>query len=576
MNGNDGYPNNYILKQKQDYYLMESQDLSKNLNNMNILLVIPRYTKYILTNDINYHYDFPIGFAYISAVLKKEGYSVSVLNLNHISGKIDEIVSNELNKKIYDIVCLGNTYIGLELTKKAIDTVREHKSKPTIILGGLITTESEIMMKLLKPDFIILQEGEESIVELLTCLKEKKSYVDIKGIGYWDSNNNVVLTEPHSPMENLDKLPYTDLEGLGYEEWLDNQCTKDVYNGLIDNPRCYPMIGSRGCAYNCTFCYHMNSKYKLRSIDSIMNELRERVPKYKINVILFHDDLFSANKARIYEFCNKFKEFKKEIPWDIKWGCKLTVNIVDKELITAMKDSGCCQICYGFESMSPKVLKSMNKNFITPEQIKEAYRLTTEAKINAQACFLFGDIAETKETAQETLENWKKYFAGQVQLYFLQPFPGSLIYKHCKTKGIIKDATEFVKNMDETWSNRYNFTESMSDEDFEELEKTLFYYSVKYDKYAVPSLKETSKDIYVVKIKCPYCKTMQVYNKMWIKNKHSFTTRLVCRNCVMHFYMKSLLQKIKISAYVQLKPLIDIYRKGENKLKKRLLLLIKD
>ncbi len=453
---------------------------------MNILLVVPRYN---FTNEVSYHYSFPLGFAYISSVLKGAGYPVSILNLNHVSGEINKIVTDELDKNRYDVVCTGNTYLGLLLIQKMVHTIHEHQSKPTIILGGpMVTNEPEVMAKLLRPDFIILEEGEETVLELVSYLKDKKNYENIKGIGYFDANGEVKLTERRIQIENLDTLPYPDFQGLGYEEWLDDQCTNDVYNGIVDDPRPYPILGSRGCAYACTFCYHFNSKYKLRSIESLIAELRQNIKKYRINIITLYDDLFSANKSRIYDFCNKIKELRNELTWDLKWGCQLAVNVIDKELITTLRDSGCCWISFGFESMSQKVLNSMNKQFITPEQIKQTYFLSKEAKINVQGNFIFGDIAETKETAQETLENWKKHFAGQIYLTFVRPYPGSAIYEYCKKKEIIKDPMEFIKNLDILSENYYNFTESMSDEEFNKLKMTVLRYNIKYSKFVVPHL----------------------------------------------------------------------------------------
>ena len=43
---------------------------------MNILIVIPKYWPMPFA-----YYDFPVGLAYISAVLKRAGHTVDILNL---------------------------------------------------------------------------------------------------------------------------------------------------------------------------------------------------------------------------------------------------------------------------------------------------------------------------------------------------------------------------------------------------------------------------------------------------------------------------------------------------------------
>ena len=130
--------------------------------NFQILLVIPRYR---YTTEPDYIYPFPIGLAYILAVLKKEGYNVDCLNLNHYRGSIEELMEQNLRKKQYDFVCTGSNALGYSIVKIIINSTREY-SKARFILGGpIITTEPEFIYQDLKPDFGVLGEGEETIKE---------------------------------------------------------------------------------------------------------------------------------------------------------------------------------------------------------------------------------------------------------------------------------------------------------------------------------------------------------------------------------------------------------------------------
>jgi radical SAM superfamily enzyme YgiQ (UPF0313 family) len=59
--------------------------------------------------------------------------------------------------------------------------------------------------------------------------------------------------------------------------------------------------------------------------------------------------------------------------------------------------------------------------------------------------FIFGDPAETKETAWTTIEFWKAKCQGQVRLRFVRPYPGSALYNYGRRKGLIGDDAEFIK-----------------------------------------------------------------------------------------------------------------------------------
>ncbi len=536
---------------------------------MKILLVIPRYN---LTNKIDNEYTFPLGLGYISAVIKQAGYELDCLNLNHFNGLTEDLITRRLDTKRYDIVATGHIGIGYAIIEKILNTVKNHESKPKTILGGaLITNEPKLIFESLKPDFAVLGEGEITIVELLDSLEKNKDLKKVNGIIYRNKNNETIFTKPRELIEDLDSIPAPDFESLGFEKKLENMGANEIF----DNPKIYPVLCSRGCPFQCTFCHHcLGIKYRTRSIDNVMEELREAVKKYKINLIMLYDDLFSINKDRLYNFCKEIKKLLKEISWDCKWFCQLSVHNVDREMLRILKDSGCYAISYGFESYSPEVLKSMKKP-ITPKQIDNAIKLTKEYGLGINGGFIFGDVAETKETAKETLDYWKKNCKGLIGLTFIQPYPGSEIYNHCVKKGIIKDRLDFIKNNlnHRTW---LNMTDKMTDDEILQLKKEILEARRKYCKYVIPlkikrDKKNKSKDRYNLLIKCPFCNEIRDYKNFSINNRFHYFLGVYCKNCNTRLSVVSPLYKFGMIHYQRL----DFFRRNylfirDNILKKRL------
>jgi len=124
------------------------------------------------------------------------------------------------------------------------------------------------------------------------------------------------------------------------------------------------------------------------------------------------------------------------------WTCQLRVNKIDEDLLMTMKDAGCVLVSYGFESANETVLKSMKKG-ITIKQIENALELTKKAKMTLQANFIFGDPAETLETAKETLNFAKRYRSFSLGLLPVKPYPGSPLYHDLIKKGVIKNLYHF-------------------------------------------------------------------------------------------------------------------------------------
>jgi radical SAM superfamily enzyme YgiQ (UPF0313 family) len=265
---------------------------------------------------------------------------------------------------------------------------------------------------------------------------------------------------------------------------------------------------------------------------------------------LITDECFYVSKDHIYEFCKEIKKLSKEFPWELKWGCQLMVFLVDAALLKTMKESGCDTISYGFESFSPVVLKSMRKP-ITPEQIDYAFKETLKAGIGVQANFILGDVAETKETAKKTVDYWEKNSKGQIGLGFVQPYPGSDLYKHCIKKGIIKDKLKYIKN-EMGPNNVVNMTESMSDKDIKKLSKKLlkeFSRNVKFISPISVKIENKNKKTYSLKVKCPFCKNIINYGNCFIPNKFTYGFNLICRECAYRFFVVSILQKLAYKYY---------------------------
>jgi anaerobic magnesium-protoporphyrin IX monomethyl ester cyclase len=504
-----------------------------------ILLIAPRF---LMVENVNYNYIFPVGLGYISSVLKKNNYDVTCFNLNHHSGKITDILKKEFSKMKYDYVLTGTVTgaIGYRNIKEISEATREFSGSKIIIGGGIITSEPELIFDDVKPDYGVLGEGEETIIELLKSIENKKDLNEVKGI-IFQKDGKTVITETREPIKDLDSLPFPDFDGFEYEKYLDNLYpNQDFCNNYFDYPRTYSILTSRSCAFNCTFCYHpIGRAYRERSIDNVMEELENAIKKYKINVINIYDDMLAFKKERLNKFIERIKDLIQKTPWEIKWFCQLSVITVDEEILKKMKEAGCGLISYGFESFSPEVLRSMKKP-ITPEQIDKAFKMTLRNDLGVQANFIFGDLKETKETAKTTLEYWKSNCMGQVSLGFIQPYPCSEIYKSCVERGIIKDKLDFIKNR--TYGVEViNMTEKMSDDEIKELNRELQYLTSKYTYKSTPnSIKKMDNGRFIIEVKCPFCKKSIVYKNYHLQEgKLFFKSYIICRECNKRFYIVS-------------------------------------
>lgn len=493
---------------------------------MKYLIVVPRF---IDAPGQSYH--FPIGLGYIASSLKHHGHQVDCLNLNHHHGPLDEVMGRRLSRGDIGAVLSGGLSAHYSKIKDLFDTVQ--RLSPGLVKiggGGIVSSEPELMLRAFGLDFGVIGEGEATIGELADALEQGRSLNTVNGIAYADNNGQVIVTPPRPVSKNLEQIPWPDYEGLEIEAYLDDQTPADQFFYYpFDDPRVLPIINSRSCPFRCTFCYHpLGNQYRERPLDDFFAEVEFLVTKYRVNGLCILDELFANRRERVQEFCRHIKKF------NLKWLVNLRVDGVDRELLQMMKAAGCYYVCYGVESASDTVLKSMKKK-ITRAQIDQALRDTAQTGLGIQANLIFGDPAETRETVQESLNWYTKHPEYQVNLAMISLYPGTELYRRAVERGLIKDRLEFIAcgcpltNVSQLTPDEYR--------ELTQLVQTLpakFLIAPRQAECRKTGVHPTKGDIFQLKVTCPFCKTEVEYRNL---NRLVGYGRLCCKACNQRFWL---------------------------------------
>jgi len=471
--------------------------------------------------------DFPSGLAYIAASLKRAGHEVYGVNPNNITGYVNAkyMIQDVLTKKIKEVqpelIGLGGLCIDYTFLRDTIAIVRREDSKIPIVLGGqIVSNDAEFIFDDLKPDYAIVGEADNAIVELVNILSNK------------------VQPEPFimkATTPDLDTLPLPDYEPFGVNEMLDkfSMSTRVLYRYPRPYPRPFSIVTSRSCPFACSFCVHGHErpKYRARSIENVMEEIRVTYEKYNFNILIILDELFAVHKKRMNEFCKALIEGKERFGWDFDWMFQTHANArLDAGSLKLAKEAGCFTFSYGLESASPAVLKSMNKK-IKVEQVIEVMDLAREAKIGFGGNLIFGDIAETEETIAESLSFWLRYCGDNfVFLGNLMPYPGSKLFKDIREKGMLPDKKEYYENIDKaapnmTQMSNGTLTSFLTLIKF--LEETwLFVKSAKDVHYELED-----SEFCKLWAECPYCGETSMYRVGTVAQKPPPALGLACIHC---------------------------------------------
>lgn len=391
-----------------------------------VLLVNPSFTR----PKIN-HVLFPFGISYLAANLMRNGHQVHVWDI-YIETTDYEKVKEKLSSGFlagYDhigITGIITQYLYIEELVADIKSV----SSATVTVGGPLATYSyEIMLRHTGTDVCCIGQGEFTYCEIVDSHKELK---DIRGIAFQNPDGSLHITDPRPPIrtKDLSELPQAVYELFDMEYYLSHTGMMDVIREDYLGQRVMPLITARGCPYSCRFCSKSTYGVALRSIDEIVDEIRFFMNTYHISCFRFIDELSVISKKRTLELCERLK------PLGIRWDAQARANLVDKEMLSAMKDAGCVCVGFGVESGSKRILRNMNKK-ITPKQIENSLNWCREIGLPVKVQLIYGYPGECEDTLRDTINLFKRTRYPARRFLYITPLPGAPLYEEAKKDGFI-------------------------------------------------------------------------------------------------------------------------------------------
>jgi len=385
---------------------------------------------------------FPSGIAYISSTLKSNGYSVHCLDLAFVTqDQHESVLCNALQKTGAEVVGINGFSNEFSDIKLIVNMIRKYDPAIIIIAGGhMVSSDPERIHSWLSLDFAVVGEGEETIIELADALETQSDYSAIPGIVF-KMDNKSVKTSEREVKNDINNIPFPDYNGFNFSQYLyyKNNFPRDFFSLSFDNPRNIPIVAARSCPYKCTFCSHSIKKYRMRSLDSIFEEIDLLVSTFGATGLTIYDDLFAVDAKRLDDFSRRIS------PKGLTWQCQVRADLADRDLLMRLRSAGCSTVSYGFESLNDDVLHSMKKH-ISSRDVKNAAKVTYESKLFVQANFLFGDSADTVESIDETLNWWAANRVYGINLSPIRVFPGTALYEDFVRRGLITDELKYIEN----------------------------------------------------------------------------------------------------------------------------------
>jgi len=320
-----------------------------------------------------------------------------------------------------------------EETKKIAKKVKDNNPNTLVVVGGVYATvEPKKTLQDENIDIAVIGEGEKAMFKIVS---EEKT----EGVVFGESVRN--LDDLPLPARHLINMNwYLKRDRIVISEWC----------------RATHLLTSRGCSHECIYCINskhvmFSRKVRFHSAEYVEKEVSQLVDDYNIEGMCFYDDNFLLDKKRLLDICNKIK------PFNLKWMCQSRVDTVTKDILKAMKRSGCVIVSIGVESGSQKVLNVLQKRARIEDTIK-AFDLCRELGIKTSASIMIGCPEENMGDILLTDRLLNKIKPDFTQIWYATPYHGTVLYDMAQENGWIKSSDLAGEEPQITPQMEINFT----------------------------------------------------------------------------------------------------------------------
>ncbi|MEE8573981.1 MAG: radical SAM protein [Thermodesulfobacteriota bacterium] len=387
----------------------------------------------LLCERVDFYPDFPtppLGMAYVCSNtgddLQKDILDLSFYN------DWDEIRTDLERADDYDLYAF-TAMTPLYDSALSVARILRKKREGIFVIGG---SHASVMPREVLDsgsfDIAIIGEGEKTFRELISTIRSGGDLSSIGGIAFKNGIGEFVVTKRDEFINDLDSLSFPARELLPMNSYINQFKEVTGEEGVT-------LLCSRGCPYNCAFCSKeiFGDKFRVRSAKNVVEEIKDLIKNYGVDMFQFVDDTFTINHQFVSELCDEIRRSKL----NIRWQCESRVNTVNAELISKMKRAGCIRIMYGVESGDQGLLDSMNKG-ITIDQVVNAFEITRKENVSTGAFIMIGYPGETEETLEKTVQIIKRIKPDLISVSFANILPGTLMQREYGETDIA-DSAEF-------------------------------------------------------------------------------------------------------------------------------------
>ncbi|MGH7812495.1 MAG: B12-binding domain-containing radical SAM protein [Candidatus Binataceae bacterium] len=398
----------------------------------------------------------PIAVAYLAGSLRAAGHQPVIVDglgeapfrrTSCFDGRwtatglpIDEIVARiPADSEAIGVSCMFSQ--DWPYAHRIVEAIRRKFPRIPLIVGGEHVSAMPLYILENYPavDLCVIGEGEEAIVEIADCVASGRDLSQLKGIAI-RRDGKAVLTPARARLRNLDAIPRPAWDLTPIENYLDNGLAFGV-----DRGRNIPMLATRGCPYQCTFCSSptmWTTRWMARDPALVVDEIQDYLDRYRVTNVEFYDLTAVIKKEWILTFCRTIEQRGMKFTFQIPQGTRS--EALDAEVCQALYRAGCRNLTYSPESGAPSELKRIKKR-VDLKKMLSSMRSAAKVGIRVKAQIVVGFPEQTRREIWQTFTFiMKMALVGvhHVSIYVFSPYPGSELFEQLQQSGKLPELND--------------------------------------------------------------------------------------------------------------------------------------
>jgi anaerobic magnesium-protoporphyrin IX monomethyl ester cyclase len=420
----------------------------------------------------------PLGLAYVAAALERAGFPVGVIDaIGEAPTRVEK--HGEFRRvglgpaDILGRIDADTRVIGISLmfsflwpsTRELIAAIRAARPDVLLVGGGEhFTGLAAHSMGEAPIDFIVMGEGEETIVELMEVLAAGRTdFEAIAGLA-WRQDGRIRVNPRRARHRNVDDIAWPAWRFFDVKAYDDQELVNGIHKGLT-----IPILATRGCPYQCTYCSSPSmwtQRWLPRDPVDVADEIEHYVRTYGATNFPFQDLTAIIRKDWIVTFCRELIRRRLNVVWQFPSGTRC--EAIDDEVAPLLRDSGGRHLAFAPESGSERTRGLIKKKMTTPALLASV-RASVRAGLNVTAFFVLGFPHDTGEDIHDTVRLARRLAIegiDDINMSFFFPIPNTELYHDLVRKGRVRLTDGFfmapITSVDLTLRDEDNYCEALS------------------------------------------------------------------------------------------------------------------